>query len=147
MVGNDAAAGRLRSLLVNEGIATDCLIESPDIPTIVKTRIIARQQQVVRVDRERRCASPTSVHDSASGRLAGILPGVDGVIFEDYGKGFLTQDFVDRVSAMIVEARKDSHRRSKPRKPPCGGRESQPSSQIVPRLSPCPEATEPGSRR
>ena len=41
----------------DDGIAIDCLIESPEIPTIVKTRIIARQQQVVRVDREKRVAS------------------------------------------------------------------------------------------
>ena len=31
---------------------------------------------------------------------------MDGVIFEDYGKGFLTQSFVDRVSAMVVQAGK-----------------------------------------
>ena len=97
MVGNDDAARRLRSLLVNEGIAIDGLIDSPDVPTIVKTRIIARQQQVVRVDRERRAPAPLSVHDLALEQLAEILPDVDGVIFEDYGKGFLTQSFVDRV--------------------------------------------------
>ena len=104
MVGNDVAASRLRSLLVNEGIAIDCLIDSPDVPTIVKTRIIARQQQVVRVDRERRAPAPISVHDLALERLAEILPDLDGVIFEDYGKGFLTQSFVDHVSAMVIEA-------------------------------------------
>ena len=53
LVGQDAAAGRLRSLLTDEDIAIDGLVESPEIPTIVKTRIIARQQQVVRVDREK----------------------------------------------------------------------------------------------
>ena len=35
-----------------------------------------------------------------------VLPEVEGVIFEDYGKGFLTQDFVDQVSAMIAKAGK-----------------------------------------
>ena len=54
LVGHDAAAGRLRTLLADEDIATDGLVESLEIPTIVKTRIIARQQQVVRVDREQR---------------------------------------------------------------------------------------------
>lgn len=106
LVGRDSAAGRLRNLLVDEGIAIDSLIESPEIPTIVKTRIIARQQQVVRVDREKRVTASNSAHDSAFERLAALLPEVDGVIFEDYGKGFLCQGFVDRVSAMVVKAGK-----------------------------------------
>jgi rfaE bifunctional protein kinase chain/domain len=106
LVGCDPAAGRLRSLLAEEEIATDALIESPETPTIVKTRIIARQQQVVRVDRERRIPASNSVHESAIARLGAILPTVDAVIFEDYGKGFLTQEFVDRVSAMASRAGK-----------------------------------------
>lgn len=106
LVGRDSAADRLRNLLADEGIATDSLIESPEIPTIVKTRIIARQQQVVRVDREKRVTASNSAHDSAFERLAALLPEVDGVIFEDYGKGFLSQGFVDRVSAMVVKAGK-----------------------------------------
>ena len=64
MVGPDAAAGRLRTLLHDEGIATEALVESAEMPTIVKTRIIARQQQVVRVDRERRITAPKAVHES-----------------------------------------------------------------------------------
>jgi D-glycero-beta-D-manno-heptose-7-phosphate kinase len=106
LVGQDAAASRLRSLLSDEDIAVDCLVESLEIPTIVKTRIIARQQQVVRVDREKRVTASKSAHDSAFDRLTALLPDVDGVIFEDYGKGFLTQSFVDRIVAMVIKAGK-----------------------------------------
>jgi D-beta-D-heptose 7-phosphate kinase/D-beta-D-heptose 1-phosphate adenosyltransferase len=81
-------------------------VEAAEIPTIVKTRIIARQQQVVRVDRERRLPTSNSAHDAVLGQLPGMLHGVDGVIFEDYNKGFLNQGFVDRVSSMVVEAGK-----------------------------------------
>jgi rfaE bifunctional protein kinase chain/domain len=106
LVGRDSAASRLRSLLAEEDIAIDSLVESADIPTIVKTRIIARQQQVVRVDREKRVAASDSAHDSVFERLVALLPDMDGVIFEDYGKGFLTQGFVDRVSTMVAKAGK-----------------------------------------
>jgi D-beta-D-heptose 7-phosphate kinase/D-beta-D-heptose 1-phosphate adenosyltransferase len=106
MVGRDAAASRLKTLLNEEDIATEGLIESSDIPTIVKTRIIARQQQVVRVDRELRVTASRSTHDAAFERLVKLLPDVEGVIFEDYGKGFLTQDFVDRFSAIVAKAGK-----------------------------------------
>jgi rfaE bifunctional protein kinase chain/domain len=106
MVGQDAAAGRLRSLLHEEDIATAGLVEFSEIPTIVKTRIIARQQQVVRVDRERRLTASKAAHDLAFQRLEALLPDVEGVIVEDYGKGFLTQGFVDRFSAIVAKAGK-----------------------------------------
>jgi D-glycero-beta-D-manno-heptose-7-phosphate kinase len=106
MVGRDAAASRLKTLLDEQDIATEGIIESPEIPTIVKTRIIARQQQVVRVDRERRVAASKATQDLALQRLEALLPDVEGVIFEDYGKGFLTQDFVDRFSAIVSRAGK-----------------------------------------
>jgi D-glycero-beta-D-manno-heptose-7-phosphate kinase len=106
MVGKDAAAVRLKSLLHEEDIAMDGLLESADIPTIVKTRIIARQQQVVRVDRERRVTAAKELHDLAVQRLEALLTDVDGVIFEDYGKGFLTQGFVDRFSPLVCKSGK-----------------------------------------
>ncbi|HEY5812798.1 MAG TPA: PfkB family carbohydrate kinase, partial [Terrimicrobiaceae bacterium] len=94
------------ALLEDEDIATVGLIESSEFPTIVKTRIIARQQQVVRVDRERHVTAAKSLHDSALAQIEGSISEVDGVIFEDYGKGFLTQDFVDRVGAIVSQAGK-----------------------------------------
>ena len=106
MVGADASAARLKSLLEDEGISSEGLIECRDIPTIVKTRIIARQQQVVRVDRETRTTAPEAAHEAACAWLQSVLDTVDGVIFEDYGKGFLTQGFVDRATTMIARAGK-----------------------------------------
>lgn len=106
LIGRDLHAERLKALLADEGIVTDGLIESPALPTIVKTRIIARQQQVVRVDREKRLPSSPDVLEAACARIASLLPGVDGVILEDYGKGFLTQDFVTRVGSLTAAAGK-----------------------------------------
>ncbi|CAN5533507.1 D-glycero-beta-D-manno-heptose-7-phosphate kinase [soil metagenome] len=106
IVGSDSFAKQLKSILAEEGIATDGLIESSEMPTIVKTRIIARQQQVVRVDRETRIAVPTAVLEAAYESIGKLLPEIDGVIFEDYGKGYLTQEFVDRVTKMVLDAGK-----------------------------------------
>ncbi len=106
IVGRDSHAGRLKQLLAEEGIETDGLIESPDTPTIVKTRIIARHQQVVRVDREKRFVASAATFDTAIDRITALLPEVDGVIFEDYGKGFMTQEFVDKASELAAAAGK-----------------------------------------
>lgn len=106
LIGRDIHAGRLKTLLEEEKIATDGLIESPMMPTIVKTRIIARQQQVVRVDREKRSAISREAVEAALSRIASLLPEVDGVIFEDYNKGFMTQEFVDRAIDLAIKAGK-----------------------------------------
>ncbi len=106
IVGKDGPAGRLRALLDEEGISTDGLIAAEDFQTIVKTRIIARQQQVVRVDRETRRPMAPETIDAACERLKALLAETDAVIFEDYGKGFLNQELVDRVTEMAADGRR-----------------------------------------
>jgi D-beta-D-heptose 7-phosphate kinase/D-beta-D-heptose 1-phosphate adenosyltransferase len=103
VVGEDPFADRLRGLLADEGIATDALVATPDIPTIVKTRIIARQQQVVRVDREKRRSPSPELSHRAAEIVEAHISSVDGVILEDYGKGFLCQSLKDRVCALARE--------------------------------------------
>src|SRR5947209_986716 len=51
-IGDDASGKRLRDLVAGEKIELLNSAGSPGVSTIVKTRIIARHQQVVRVDRE-----------------------------------------------------------------------------------------------
>src|ERR1700726_5011176 len=50
MVGNDRSGQSLQQLLAQQQIATDAWITDQRVCTIVKTRVIARQQQVVRFD-------------------------------------------------------------------------------------------------
>ncbi len=96
-IGRDPHGSQLVELLEAEGIQTDALIAVDDWPTIVKTRIIARQQQVVRVDRERRTRVGENVMSRVMERVHEILTETDVVIFEDYGKGFLGQEMKDRI--------------------------------------------------
>ena len=106
MIGMDSHGEKLKSLLHEEGIETSGLVEAPGFATIVKTRIIARQQQVVRVDREKRTIISGETIEAACQRIAALLPEIDGVIFEDYGKGFLSQEFVDHAARIFSEAGK-----------------------------------------
>ncbi len=106
LIGEDAYANKLRMLLGENGISLEALQKDQSFQTIVKTRIIARQQQVVRVDRER----PQPLSDEASARciekVCELLPQLDAVVFEDYGKGLLQQNFVDKVAALARGAGK-----------------------------------------
>jgi rfaE bifunctional protein kinase chain/domain len=101
--GTDTHGRELRGMLEGEGISTECLLETPDFETTVKTRVIARHQQMVRVDREKRLnPNPGLAQQVADliSRCAGQIP-FDAVIFEDYAKGFLWQDLVDRIRQVL----------------------------------------------
>ena len=106
LVGADTHAGKLRELLAGEKISTAALVADSTRSTIVKTRIVARQQQVVRVDRERRSPVGVEVLERACAAIEALLPELDAVIFEDYGKGFLGQELKDRVTQMARHAGK-----------------------------------------
>ena len=95
--GTDAHGARLRQLLESSGIDAAGLLEDPAATTTVKTRIIARNQQVVRVDRERVAPLSPELTARALRILDRLLPEIDAVIVADYGKGFLTQPFADHL--------------------------------------------------
>lgn len=105
-VGTDASGRQLLDLLRRQNIETGLVLEDPDFRTIVKTRIIARHQQVVRVDREEIRAPVEKQVAQISGGLRKILPTLDGFIFEDYGKGFLDSGLVRQISADLSAAGK-----------------------------------------
>ena len=96
-MGCDAAGEKLTRLMNEEGLQTDGLIATEEIPTIVKTRIIAQHQQVVRVDREQRVSPSSKLLKVAVERSHALMKTVDAILFEDYGKGFLNQSLVDAV--------------------------------------------------
>ncbi len=104
MLGPHAQADRLLRLLKEREINTDCVLQIPDFQTIVKTRIIARHQQIVRVDREKKRHLTGEQRADALDRLAKALPELDAIILEDYGKGLLDQPTVDAILRLAREA-------------------------------------------
>lgn len=103
-VGRDSAADELCQLLQKEGVDTSHLLRHPSLPTIAKTRIIARQQHVVRVDRERLEPLGADELDRLAATVEQLLPGLHGLILEDYGKGLITQPLLDRLLPMAAKA-------------------------------------------
>ena len=98
LIGTDRGGKQLRQLLQDEGIGVGDAVEDADFRTIVKTRIIARQQQVVRVDREQVRAPSEDQVASVVNAVRKRLPEIDAIIFEDYGKGFLQPALVRQIS-------------------------------------------------
>ena len=103
IAGTDGHGQRLLDLLAASGIDTSAVQRDGEYPTTVKTRIIARNQQVVRVDRERKGPLGAAQSAEAVRLLDTAIGGVDAVIVADYGKGFVTQELADAICAKTRE--------------------------------------------
>ncbi len=97
VVGKDATGAELIELLNEGGACAEGVHQSPDRPTTRKTRIIARHQQVVRVDRELKSPLTPKERETLLAFLIQEIPKVDALIIEDYGKGMLDQALVQRI--------------------------------------------------
>src|SRR5204862_7473938 len=95
-----------RELLAEQNIDTSRAIEDESFCTIGKTRIIALHQQVVRVDREK-ILTPSSAHVAmVVAAVQDSLKETDAIIFEDYGKGFVTTELVAQIAREAAAAGK-----------------------------------------
>lgn len=106
LTGADAHGKTLLRLLESARIRTDGVLQEPQASTTVKTRVIARHQQVVRVDRERKTALTSEQLQDAAGYLEQAVPAVDAIVVADYGKGFLTQPLADQICRLAGAHRK-----------------------------------------
>ncbi len=97
ILGNDEPGRALQKCLRAASIADQGIIADSKRVTTVKTRIIARHQQVVRVDRERREPLRSETQERLLRLLFTALKKLDALVLSDYDKGLITDDFADRV--------------------------------------------------
>jgi D-beta-D-heptose 7-phosphate kinase/D-beta-D-heptose 1-phosphate adenosyltransferase len=97
VIGNDEAGRALQKCLRTANVADKGIIADSKRVTTVKTRIIARHQQVVRVDHERREPLRTETQEKLLRLLFAALKKIDVLVLSDYDKGLITDDFADRV--------------------------------------------------
>jgi D-beta-D-heptose 7-phosphate kinase/D-beta-D-heptose 1-phosphate adenosyltransferase len=97
VTGIDEPAHSLRAALAALGMSDQCVLSDPKRLTTMKTRVIARHQQVVRVDREQRSPLPRPLEQSLIRRIKAALPRLDALVVSDYDKGVITDALADRV--------------------------------------------------
>ena len=73
------------------------LWESPDRPTIVKTRILARHQQLMRLDRETSLPFPVHFEKKLLEILKQEIKKFNAVILSDYNKGMFTPTLIQGI--------------------------------------------------
>lgn len=97
VVGNDETAEAVRRCLREHKLSARDLLLVAGRPTTLKTRIIARHQQVVRVDREVRAPLGRAIEERLTRRVLAALPLMDALVISDYDKGVITDGLADRV--------------------------------------------------
>ena len=102
-IGEDSAGRQLKALLGEQQVGCAGLVAMSSRPTSIKTRIVAHQQQVVRVDRESKHELEANEVQAILRALEKAMPTADAVIVGDYGKGVVTQPLLDGVKALCQE--------------------------------------------
>ncbi|HRP70579.1 MAG TPA: D-glycero-beta-D-manno-heptose-7-phosphate kinase [Turneriella sp.] len=92
IVGADANGMQLQHELEKWGIGDNLhLIHLTDRPTTIKTRFMARNQQLLRVDRENASTIDAKIEDTILKVLERLIGGFNALIISDYDKGLLTK--------------------------------------------------------
>ncbi len=97
LIGSDTEAKLFCEVLKTKNISTEYLYEDAKRPTTVKTRVLGHNQQIVRIDQEKK-NNITEFEEEQIWRL--ILPIIDKVeviIVSDYGKGLITENLATRL--------------------------------------------------
>jgi len=90
VIGDDADGALFRAEALNLGIPAAGILTDRERPTTRKTRIVARAQQVIRLDRETRASLSPALEKKLCARVASALAKADALILSDYAKGVLT---------------------------------------------------------
>tara|TARA_B100000780_G_C21117939_1_gene452495 strand:+ start:1060 stop:2055 length:996 start_codon:yes stop_codon:yes gene_type:complete len=101
-VGNDLKADLLESLLDEEHLDKSGIVRLDDRVTTVKTRVISQHQHLLRVDEEMTTPLNQSDTEQLYQRIVKLVDEqtIDVIVFEDYDKGVITPELIDKVVAL-----------------------------------------------
>lgn len=100
LIGDDDDGKKLLLRLDEKNISKEGIVTSSHRPTTVKTRIIASQQHVVRVDEESDKVANQEEEKLLWERIEKLLPQCQVVVFEDYDKGVLNASLIEKTVAL-----------------------------------------------
>src|SRR5712691_9594404 len=97
VLGEDETGAAVRKCLAALGLSHKGLLADASRITTTKTRIIARHQQMVRVDREKREPLEENTQERLIRRIKASLRQLDALVVSDYDKGVVTDALAERV--------------------------------------------------
>ncbi len=96
-LGHDEAGDQMRQILEDSGVHFDTWFVNHDVPTIKKTRVMVRNQQLCRVDREGYPDLYSMAEPAMIDFLKQHIAGKNAVILSDYAKGVIDQPLADEL--------------------------------------------------
>lgn len=106
VIGNDEAGKNLKQLLETHKINTSAIVADKKRPTTQKTRIGVANQQIVRIDHEKRLDIDQKVENQIIRKLEHIISKIDAIIIEDYNKGLLTERVINSSIELALKHKK-----------------------------------------
>ena len=97
VVGDDEHGAILKGELEQKGIKVAGILTDNSRPTILKTRVVAQHQQVVRIDKERLDPLNGNMMARLIKYAESVIKEVDAVVIEDYGKGVITSALLAKI--------------------------------------------------
>ena len=97
VIGNDNDGRIFLSLAEESKINLSGLIIDENRPTTAKTRVIAHNQHVIRIDKESKSYLSTKVEEKLINFIEGSINDLDGIILQDYNKGVLTPTLIEKI--------------------------------------------------
>ncbi len=97
IIGDDAHGRSLCRLLGKQKVNTSGIVRDKARPTTVKTRMVAHNQQLLRVDKEQIHPLNQSMQKKLLSNINSILPACGAVLFSDYGKGTISDELVGEI--------------------------------------------------
>jgi D-glycero-beta-D-manno-heptose-7-phosphate kinase len=102
VVGNDEYGKYLINRISELGINTNGIIVDNSRHTSIKTRVVARNQQVVRYDRETKRVIDLAIMRRLLKTIEAYLDDIDGIIISDYGKGVISSHMIKAVLDIVI---------------------------------------------
>ncbi len=93
-IGDDYAGKQMKSLFKRRGIKTDGIFATKEKPTIQKKRIIARNQQLLRIDYENIKNNSLNQKEKFLKYIKKYIKELNAIIFQDYNKGLITDKLI-----------------------------------------------------
>lgn len=97
VIGADSSGKQLFELIRENDFPTGGVVVDSSRPTTVKTRVIAHNQHVVRIDRETKADISYSLQNSIVDILTHDINNIDGIIIEDYNKGVVVSPLIKQI--------------------------------------------------
>ncbi|MGD9158674.1 MAG: D-glycero-beta-D-manno-heptose-7-phosphate kinase [Desulfobacteraceae bacterium] len=101
VVGDDDCGSYLIEKIRKLGINANGIIVDTSRPTSIKTRVIARNQQVVRFDRETKTPIDPSIMRQLLKKVEKNLDEIDAIIISDYGKGVISSHLIKAIEKLV----------------------------------------------